>query len=51
MPIYGTPPIQIAAQIRIYERTTNEFYYHYVKGIHSSWDAKTGEWSEELLAT
>lgn len=46
--IPGYPAIQIDDQIRIFERVTNETYYHYVMGISSSIDLSTGEWTYDL---
>lgn len=37
--IPANPAIQIDDQIRIYERMTNETFYHYVNGISSTFDA------------
>ena len=34
------PAIQIDDQIRIYERTTNETFFHYVKGISMEYDGQ-----------
>lgn len=46
--IPGYPGIQIDDQVRIVERVTAEGYVHYVKGISSSHDARTGEWTYTL---
>jgi hypothetical protein len=46
--IPGFPGIQIDDQIRIVERVTAEGYIHYVKGISSSHDLRTGEWTYNL---
>lgn len=46
--IPGYPAIQIDDQIRIFERLTNETYYHYVLGIESSLDMDSGEWYYKL---
>jgi uncharacterized membrane protein YgcG len=44
----GNPQIQIDDQIRIFERVTNETFYHYVVGIKSSLDMEEGDWTYEL---
>lgn len=44
----GYPKIQIDDQIRIFERVTNETYYHYVRGIKSELDMESGEWTYSL---
>lgn len=44
----GNPAIQVDDQIRIFEETTNETYYHYVLGIKSSLDMESGEWTYDL---
>lgn len=44
----GNPAIQLDDQIRIFERTTNETYFHYVLGIQSSLDNEQGTWTYEL---
>jgi hypothetical protein len=44
----GNPAIQLDDQIRVYERTTNETYFHYVLGIKSDINMDTGEWTYEL---
>lgn len=46
--IPGNPAIQIDDQIRIYERVTNETFYHYVQGITCSLNNETGEWTYDL---
>ena len=46
--IVGNPMIQIDDQIRVYERRTGEGYIHYVQGIDSTWDAKTGKYTMDL---
>lgn len=46
--IPANPAIQIDDQVRIYERVTSEGYIHYVKGISSSLDITTGEWTYTL---
>ena len=46
--IPGYPKIQIDDQIRIFERTTNETYYHYVLGIKSELNMEEGVWTYEL---
>jgi hypothetical protein len=46
--IVGNPMIQVDDQIRVYERRTGEGYIHYVQGIDSTWDAKTGKWTMDL---
>lgn len=44
----GYPKIQLDDQIRIYERLTNETYWHYVIGIDSNLDMETGVWTYDL---
>ncbi len=46
--IPGNPEIQIDDQVRIKERTTEEFFYHYVKSVHCTWDIETGRWDYQL---
>jgi hypothetical protein len=46
--IAGNPAIQIDDQVRIYERTTNEGYYHYISGIECDWDLESGRWTYSL---
>jgi hypothetical protein len=46
--IKGYPAIQIDDQVRIFERVTNETYYHYVETVTSSLDMETGQWDYEL---
>ena len=46
--IPGYPAIQVDDQIRIFERVTNETYYHYVTDITSTIDMKTGSWTYDL---
>jgi hypothetical protein len=46
--IPGYPKIQIDDQIRIFERVTNETYYHYVMGIKSDMDMTEGTWTYSL---
>jgi hypothetical protein len=46
--IPGNPAIQIDDQVRIFERVTNETYYHYVTGISCSLDMEAGEFTYEL---
>lgn len=46
--IPGYPAIQIDDQIRIFERVTNETYYHYVMGIKSDLDMEEGVWTYSL---
>lgn len=46
--IPGYPKIQVDDQIRIYERVTNETFYHYVLGVESSLDMNTGEYTYKL---
>lgn len=42
--IHGNPALQIDDQVRIFERTTNETFYHYVSGISSVLDNEQGTW-------
>ena len=46
--IPGNPAIQIDDQVRIWERVTNESYYHYVVGISSDIDIERGTWEYQL---
>lgn len=42
------PGLQIDDQVRIFERTTNEYNVHYVSAISSSMDLETGEWTMDV---
>lgn len=44
----GYPKIQIDDQVRIFERVTNETYYHYVLGVKSEMDMEAGTWTYDL---
>jgi hypothetical protein len=44
----GNPGLQVDDQVRIMERVTGETYLHYVRGITSDWDAKSGKWTYEI---
>jgi hypothetical protein len=46
--IWGNPAIQVDDQIRIFERVTNETYFHYVLGVSSDLDMDQGTWSYAL---
>lgn len=46
--IPGYPAIQIDDQIRLYEKTTNETYFHYVETITSTLDQRNGTWTYDL---
>lgn len=46
--IPGNPAIQLDDQVRVFERTTNETYYHYVLAIRSDIDMESGEWTYEM---
>lgn len=46
--IPANPAIQIDDQVRVFERVTSEGYYHYVKGIQSTLDLLTGQWTYTL---
>jgi hypothetical protein len=46
--IPGYPRIQIDDQVRVFERVTSEGYIHYVKGIQSSIDLSSGEYTYNL---
>lgn len=48
MKIAANPEIQIDDQVFMRERRTEEYYYHYVKSIHCSWDLETGRWDYDL---
>lgn len=42
------PTLQINDQVRIWERTTSESYIHYVRGITTTHDLETGEYTMTL---
>ena len=42
---WGNPLIDINDQIRIYERTTGETFVHYVRGVSSTIDNESGEYT------
>ena len=44
----ANPAIEIDDQVRIYERTTSESYVHYVRGISTSHNLITGEYTMSL---
>src|SRR5690606_32042012 len=44
----ANPAIQVNDQVRIYERTTSETYIHYVRGISTSHDLDTGDYTMTL---
>jgi len=46
--IKGYPAIQIDDQVRVFERVTNETYYHYVESISSELNMESGEWDYTL---
>lgn len=46
--IPGFPAIQVDDQVRLYERVTGEGFVHYVRGISSTLDMESGEWTYEL---
>ena len=46
--IPGYPAIQIDDQIRVFERVTNETFYHYVMGITCTLDMESGEYLYEM---
>ena len=46
--IPGYPKIQIDDVVRIYERVTNETFYHYVLGIKSELNMQEGVWTYSL---
>lgn len=46
--IPGYSKIQLDDQVRIIEGTTSEDFIHYVRGLSSSWDVETGEWTYSL---
>jgi len=46
--IAGFPGIQVDDQTRIFERTTSEGYIHYIKGISSSLNHQSGEYTYQL---
>lgn len=46
--IPGNPAIQIDDQVKIYERVTNDSYFHYVRGITCEWDLSSGRYTYTL---
>lgn len=46
--IPGFPGIQIDDQVRIFERVTSEGFVHYVKGVSSDNDLRSGKWTYNL---
>ena len=46
--IPGYPGIQIDDQVRIFERVTSEGYVHYIKGLSSSLDLESGQYTYSL---
>jgi hypothetical protein len=42
------PGLQVDDQVRIYERVTNETFYHYVLGIESAHDVAAGTWTQTV---
>lgn len=46
--ISGNPQIQVDDQVKIYEKITSDTFFHYVTGIQSDWDAKSGKWTYTL---
>jgi hypothetical protein len=42
--IAGYPAIQIDDQVRLWERTSNETFVHYVQEIDMSWDLESGKY-------
>ncbi len=44
----ANPCIQVNDQVRIWERTTGESFIHYVRGINTSHDLDTGEYTMTL---
>lgn len=46
--IPANPKIQIDDQVRILERVSSEGYIHYIKGISSSLDMESGQWTYDL---
>jgi hypothetical protein len=49
--IPANPAIQIDDQVRIFERVTDETFFHYVTGITSAYDAETGKGEYTLRPT
>lgn len=43
--MWGNPALQIDDQCRIFERVTNETFYHYVLSISSTLDMEQGTWN------
>lgn len=46
--IPGYPALQIDDQCRVFERVTNETYYHYILGISSNLDMRAGTWTYDM---
>jgi len=46
--IPGYPGLQLDDQIQLWERVTGEGFYHYVRGISSSNNLETGDWTYTL---
>lgn len=49
--IPANPAIQVDDQIKIFERTTGEAYFHYVSAISSEWDLDSGAWTYDLTTS
>jgi hypothetical protein len=46
--IPGNPAIQVDDQVRIYERTSEEAFLHYIVGIQMNWSVETGKYTYAL---
>lgn len=46
--ITANPAIQIDDQVQPFERVTSEGFVHYVKGIQSDMDVRSGKWTMQL---
>lgn len=49
--IPANPAIQIDDQVKIYERTTGDAYFHYVRAISSTWELESGKWTYDLTTS
>lgn len=49
--IPANPAIQCDDQILVKERTTGDAYFHYVRGITSTWDLADGKWMYDLTTS
>jgi len=49
--IPANPAIQVDDQVKIFERTTGDAYFHYVHSISSDWALGTGKWTYDLTTS